>query len=229
MDDIEQLARARTLRNQGCTPKQVARALGLASADAARLVRQVARDDAARAPEPPVAGCWVSPGWSGGLTAPTDWSDAATPDGVGNGLVTVLVARNHRPGKVAVGVYLVDVFCLGVKDTLGPRVIDDFDLRGFVRTCFLAYEAPPLMASIEMARELVLGSVDYARGLGFEPHPDFERTTGHLGVGRPTGAVKFGREGKPHFVQGIRDNPTRILATLERAVGEGNFNFLVAV
>lgn len=229
MDEQERLARVRALRAEGCTPKQVARALGVDSAEAARLVREVARQDAARGPEPPVVGCWVSPGWSEGLDAPADWPDANVPDGIGHGIVSVLVAREHRRGKVSVAGFLVDVYCLGVKNALGPKVIDDSDLRSYVRTYFLVYEAPALAIPIEMARELVRGAVGYARDLGFEPHPDFERTAGHLGAGEPTGVVRFGQEGKPYFVQGPSDNAPRILRTLERSVGEGNFHYLVAV
>lgn len=78
-------------------------------------------------------------------------------------------------------------------------------------------------------RPRVWGAVAYARGLGFEPHPDFEQASGALGAWEPTGVVRFGHEGQPYFVQGVRDNATRILATLERSVGAGNFQFLVAV
>lgn len=229
MDDQERLARVRVLRAEGCTPKHVARVLGVAPGEAARLVRQVARDDVSQVPEPRVVGCWVSPGWREGLEAPADWPDTDVPDGIGHGIVSVLVARGHRRGKVSVTGYLVDVYCLGVKDVLGPKVMDDFDLRAFVRTYFLVYEAPALKAPIEMARELVWGAVAYARDLGFESHPDFEQAAGQLGAWEPTGVVRFGRGGKPYFVQGIRDNATRILATLERSVGEGNFHYLVSV
>lgn len=228
MDDQERMARARTLRAQGCTPKQVASVLGVTSAEAARLVRIVARDAASAAPEPAVVGCWVSPGWSQGLDAPAEWPDADGPDGIGNGLVSVLVAREHRRGVSVTG-YLVDVYCLGVKDVIGPKVMDGFDVRAYVRTFFRAYEAPAVAAPIEMGRELVWGAVAYAKELGFEPHPDFARAASLLGAWEPTGAVRFGCDGKPYFVQGPRDNATRILRTLERSVGEGNFHFLVAV
>lgn len=151
------------------------------------------------------------------------------PAVVGHGIVSVLVARQHRRGKVSVTGYLVDVYCLGVKDVLGPRVMDDCDLRAYVRRYFLVYEAPALAAPIEMARELVWGAVAYARELGFEPHPDLEQASGKLGAWEPTGVVRFGRGGTPYFVQGLRDNARRILATLERSVGGGNFHYLVAV
>ena len=229
MDDQERLARVRALRGEGCTPKQVARVLGVAPAEAARLVRHVAREGGPGAAEPPVVGCWVSPGWREGLEAPAGWPDTKVADGVGHGLVSVLDARQHRRGKVSVTGYLVDVYCLGVKDVLGPKVMDDNDLRAYVRTYFLVYQTPALAVPIEMARELVWGAVAYARDLGFEPHPDFEQVAGQLGGWEPTGVVRFGRGGRPYFVQGVRDNPMRILATLERSVGEGNFHYLVAV
>lgn len=229
MDDRERLALVRTLRAEGATPKHVARVLGVTTAEGSRLVRLAAREDASHAPEPRVVGCWVSPGWSDGLDAPADWPDAGVPDGVGQGIASVLVAREHRRGKVSITGYLVDVYCLGVKDVLGPKVMDDADLRAFVRTYFLVYEAPALAVPIEMARELVWGAVAYARALGFEPHRDFESTAVHLGAWEPTGVIGFGREGQPYFVQGIRDDAPHILRTLERSVGEGNFHFLVAV
>lgn len=68
-----------------------------------------------------------------------------------------------------------------------------------------------------------------ARDLGFEPHRDFEETAGHLGTCELTDTVRFGRDGTPYFVQGAKDNGRRIVRTLERSVGEGNFHFLVAV
>lgn len=116
MDDQERVVRVRDLRARGFRPKEVAMALGVSQAEASRLVRLVAREDASTAPEPPVVGCWVSPGWSKGLVVPADWPDSAVPD-----------------------------------------------------------------------------------------------------------------EGKPFFIQGVRDDPVRIMRTLERSVGPGNFHFTVAV
>lgn len=229
MDEGELLARVRTLRASGCAPKGVARALGVTSAEAARLVREVAREQALSSSEPRVVGCWVSPGWSGGLDAPSDWPDTSTPHGIGNGIVLVLVAREHRYGRVSVAGYLVVVYCLGVKNVIGPMVMRDADLAAFVRTYFLVYEAPALAVPLEMACELVWGAVAYARALGFEPHPEFEEAAGLLGAWEPTGAVRFGLDGEPYFVAGVDDNATHILRTLGRSVGEGNFRYLVAV
>jgi hypothetical protein len=163
----ERLERVRLLREQGRTPKQVARALGISPAEAGRLVRAVAAAAQAAAPEPPLVGCWISPGWSTGLTVGDHpgWPLREDPGGGTEGLIAVLVARGLRYGRVSVCGYLVDAYCLGVKNALGPELMDDRELRRFIRQYFSGYRGDPVEAPIELARELVFGSVEYARGL----------------------------------------------------------------
>jgi hypothetical protein len=115
---------------------------------------------------------------------------------------------------------------LGVKDVVGPRVMDERRAAEFTRSCFAAYQAQPLAAPVELARQLVFGAVAYARSLGFEPAPGFEATAGQLGLWAGPSAIGFGRDGKPFFVQGPRDNAAAILETLERSVGRDRFHFL---
>src|SRR5712692_9921697 len=91
---------------------------------------------------------------------------------------TWLVARKYRYGKVSVCGYLADVYCLGVKNALGPEIMDDPDLRRFIRKYFSGYRGDPIEAPIELAREVVFGSVQYAQDLGFDPHPDFAAAAG---------------------------------------------------
>lgn len=84
----------------------------------------------------------------------------------------------------------------------------------------------PLEAPIELAREVVFGSVDYARALGFDPHPDFAAAEGHLGSWAGPGTITFGKDGKPLYISGPYDDPHPVIRTLERTVGRGNFDFL---
>jgi hypothetical protein len=81
-------------------------------------------------------------------------------------------------------------------------------------------------APLELAQHLVFGAIQYARTLGFEPATDFEAVTDHLGQWAGPSAIGFGRDGKPFFVQGPRDNAAHIMKTLERSVGRDNFHFL---
>ena len=219
----------RALREQGRSPKQIARALGLPPAMVARLVRSMAAHDQARAAEPEVVGCWVSAGWSRGLTVNghPDWADIEDAEDRPSGVICVLIARRDRGSRVSVCGYLVDVYCLDVKNVLGPEVMPERDLYSYRRWFFGAFPDEPLVAPIELAQHLVFGAVRYASSLGFGPHPDFGATASHLGSWTGPSAIKFGRDGTPYYVEGPYDNANRILETLSRTVGRDDFHFLV--
>jgi hypothetical protein len=229
MDGEELLDRVRALRATGRTPKEIARALGLRPAQVVPLVGDIAAEAHAGASERKLAGCWVSPGWSLGLSVEghPGWPDVDAADAEAPGLVSVLVTRQERYGRLRLCGWLVDVYCLGVKDTIGPRVVHTDRLADLTRSYFAAYQARPLAVPLDLARHLVFGAVEYARKLGFEPVPGFAATVGHLGPWTGPSPIGFGRDGKPLFVQGPRDNAARILTTLERFVGRDNFHFLV--
>lgn len=86
--------------------------------------------------------------------------------------------------------------------------MSDTRLRRFVRDYFASYHGDPLRVPIELAREVVFGSIEYARGLGFEPHPDFAAAEAHLGSWTTVGNITFGMNGKPMYFPG----PTTINA-----------------
>ncbi len=131
----------------------------------------------------------------------------------------MLVARDEGRGRVSACGYLTDV--------CGPRLMDVRALPAFTRQFFSAYRDPPLEAPAELARQLVFGAVEFARGLGFEPPPGFGKAAAHLGPRAGPSAISFGRDGKPFFIQGPRDNAARIMNTLHRPAGRDNYHFLV--
>ena len=211
------------MRAQGMPPRAIARALGVRPADVMPLVRELAQA-AAPAGAPP-AGCWVSAGWSRRLiiARPHCWEDVQLgPDGPA-GIALVLVARAGRRDDVSVCGHLVDTFCLGVKNVLGPERLRRRDLPAFVRLYYAAFPAPALVAPLGLAQHLVHGAVAFAAGLGFEPHPDFAATRDHLG--EPVGPcpITFGREGRPCYVQGIADDARAVVRTLLDRVGRDGF------
>jgi hypothetical protein len=82
---------------------------------------------------------------------------------------------------------------------------------------------------LELGQHLVLGAVEFARGLGFEPHPDFRRARSALCTWAGPSAITFGMDSKPHYINGPYEDPQRVLATLERAVGRGGFHYTVSL
>jgi hypothetical protein len=230
MPSRELIDRVAELRGSGRTPKEIARALGLKPAEVAPLIRAVGAS--ARRQEAPVAGCWVSGNWSAGLTVSghhPDWPGTG-PAGAGSesGLMGVLVAREHGSSVSAAG-FLVDVWCMGVKNTQGPKTMDRRKLPDFLRHFFRAFSQPPVAAPLELARHAVFGAVDYARGLGLEPHPDFAKCAGHLGEWTGPSDITFGRDGMPLYIEGPHDNALAVISKLRQTAGEGNFRFVMGV
>jgi hypothetical protein len=233
----------RGLRRRRYSPAEIARVLGLSKAEAARLVRTVAgeRDSASTATAESANDratgseiqCWVSPGWRHGLRigGHSDWpGDACAPaEAIDSGVALVLVASPDGHSRVAVGGYLVDTWCLGVKNVLGPKRMARRDLDALRRLHFTHWASPGIPIPVELAQHLVLGAVEYARLLGFEPHRDFGRARRLLGPWQGPSAITFGRDDKPYYVNGPYEDPERVLATLERTVGRGGFNYTVSL
>ena len=231
MSDNELIHNVRELRDRGRSPKEIARSLGMRPTAVSDLVRKLAAERDATNPDIDTIDCLLNAGWSTGLSIQRhpEWQDPGADDGT-DGLVTALVARKRRHRRGAtVCVYLLDVYCLGVKNAIGPHNVNDQALRRLTNHVFSAYNAPPTPAAIELVRDLVLGAAEYAQKLGFAPHPDLQQARAHLGPWTGPSAITFGRDGKPTYVSGPYDNPDHVLRTLRRAVGLKGFNYTIAL
>jgi hypothetical protein len=127
-----------------------------------------------------------------------------------------------------VGAFLVDTFCLGVKNAfcnegLGRRKIEDQLLPGYYQ------KEEPTRVGINYVNEIIYGAIEYARSLGFEPHSDFELSRHVLGAEdfSRTRNLKFGGpEGKPLYVAGPDDDAPMILQRLRQRLGKDGFHFI---
>lgn len=83
---------------------------------------------------------------------------------------------------------------------------------------------------LELAQQIVYGAIAYARGLGFEPHADFARAAGYLGEWDGSCELTFGHDdGQPTYIAGPNDNSMKVMNTLRRTAGDGNFHFMMPV
>jgi hypothetical protein len=242
MAERDLLDSVRALRQQGRSPKEIARALAVPPATVAPLVRLVAAEQSeaeggsaggkGSARTADLIGCWINRDWANGLTVrgQPDWPGLPAGASKGcDGLATIVVAREAPGSKVVACTYLVDVFCLGVKDAFGPRAFPRRRLSEFIRQVYGSYADPPVAAPLDLARHVVFGAIAHARGLGFEPHADFGPAAGQLGPWEPPESplIEFGRDGKPLYVQGPYDDYRQILRILEQSVGADGFHYLL--
>jgi hypothetical protein len=148
-----------------------------------------------------------------------------------NGIGWVVLSRAMPNGSVAVASFLVDGYCLGVKDALAeilPR--SEYDSKYLVK---MMKDMPSRSVEPAEARKLLEHAVAYARKIGLSPHPDYARAMilfGDVDAADSDAHFQFGKDGKPFFVNGTNDTPQRcqqILAILNKTCGEGQFDFLI--
>ena len=221
----EQQQEIRDLRARKLTPKQIARKLGLKVSEVNAFLQTKAQETAlvraASGELDPIAKCFVNITCAKSLLEGGDSED----DGVG-GLGLVSVARSPGANRVEVCNYLVDYWCLGVKDTLGPRKLGSSKYPQFIEKSYSRFPDGYQEITLEQAQAIVLGVADYATKLGFSPHKDFEQSRPLLGKWSGQPQLEFGRDGKPFYISGPYDSELQIIETLKQNVGEGNFDYI---
>ena len=147
------------------------------------------------------------------------------------GLIQVTIARQQPDGLLTFGVYLMDVYCLGLKNTFCNADISPSQYQKDV-IGFLDQTTPMERCQPELAHQMVYQGIDYAARFGFQPQRDFKWSQYILA---PRGelpepyTLTFGKDGKPLFIAGPYDNAKAIVAKLERNPGPGNYDYVVMV
>ena len=146
-------------------------------------------------------------------------------------LVQVLIARQSAANQIAVGLFLVDLACLGVKNGYA-RLVNSFSEYQKLRQEILDRQLL-ISADLNLAAKIIQTGLAYARQFGFEPHPDYYEALWVLGQADPAACLETipvrGPEGKPFFIAGPYDNAEKIIARLTKAVGPDGFNYMVAI
>ncbi|MFZ5831430.1 MAG: hypothetical protein ACOY3P_15200 [Planctomycetota bacterium] len=147
------------------------------------------------------------------------------------GMGQVILSRELPGQRVAFSNFLLDTYCLGVKNAMFKNVTrgeyEEYVSRG-LKARFRTQKLSPACA-----RKLVEGGVEYARQLGFSPHPDYAKARLIFGQIDPTQCSQefvYGRDGKPFFIAGPQDSPARsnnVIRTLHARFGADGYDFLV--
>jgi hypothetical protein len=147
------------------------------------------------------------------------------------GMGTLILARGATPHQLAVGIFLLDVFCLGIKDvTFQSLERDEFDM--YVE----AADAGSPLVSIgpSDARKLLRDLAAWSQSIGFAAHRDFaavERIFGDVSADESEADFPFGHDGKPLYIPGPFDSATLIrrrIEQLQKHLGEDGFEFETA-
>ena len=144
------------------------------------------------------------------------------------GMASIIMTRVMPSGKLIVGIYLVDTFCMGLKNTDMRFAIDESEFEALKQQIFEAHQSDPEEVTPLLLQNIIYGAIEYAEDLGFQPNRDFNITEYILEPADKIGFIdiEFGKDGKPFYIQGPHDNVAVILKKLEKRVGIGGFDFL---
>ncbi len=125
-----------------------------------------------------------------------------------SGIGNLLISRHMPDGKIAMAAFLVDAYCLGIKDAFWHiMAVSEYEAQKGQ----IAERVGPFKAvTPEYFSKLVHQAADYGQSLGFAPHRDFRHARLLLAGIDPSlcpDEYEFGFEGKPMFVSGPHDSP----------------------
>ena len=147
------------------------------------------------------------------------------------GMGTLVLARGATPHHIALSSFLIDVFCLGIKDVIFLSVESEvFEMY------MEATDAGSPMISVDpsYARKLMRDLASWSQSIGFAPHRDFaavERMFGDTSAEASDAVFRFGRDGKPVYIPGPNDTAPlvqRRIAQLRKYLGDDGFGFEAA-
>lgn len=140
----------------------------------------------------------------------------------------VMVVRQCPNGLYAVGIFLIDTLCLGVKDCF-MRTVTPYqfiDLLEKIEEIMPMDSVPPSYVAT-----FVHKAVDYAKSLGFDPRGDYQVVKEFLkDVSLDLSLVfTFGEKGEPVYVREPHDSQefaNTVLEKLNSTVGEGRYQVI---
>ena len=157
--------------------------------------------------------CWIN----------QNWKDL--------GQAEIILVRRHSNGNFTVGLFLVDLYCLGIRDAGFNFNILPTELEEFMDT----YQEHIDLEEIDyvLAHNILFSALEFAEEYGFKPCKDFTSTMQYF-LEEHTDDIELmeiecGKNGKPLFISSpamSRTEVANILAHLEKTVGEGNYYYV---
>lgn len=161
----------------------------------------------------PMHECWIN----------SDWEESKQS--------SIIIARKHTNGNYTIGIYLVDLFCLGVKDThfefniAEPRYLEIVE----------KYDGGAELEKVDylLVHNIILAAVEFADDYGFKPHKNYNALTRYI-LEEDTDEIELmeidcGENNEPVYFRGMHDtdaDAARIIAQLEKTAGKGNYKVI---
>jgi hypothetical protein len=144
---------------------------------------------------------------------------------------TVVVARKHSNGNITFCTFMVDLLCLGVKDSFYHFNVSVDQYYDFKET--IAAKMGMINIDYALAHNIVLEGADFAAEFGFKPCKEYESITQFM-LEEDTDEIDLieiecGKNGDPFYMQGPYEDDAKamkIIAQLEKTSGSVKYFFI---
>ncbi len=148
------------------------------------------------------------------------------PDWEETQMVSVVVMRRHVNSNITLGFYLVDLLCLGIKDTFYKFNVPEFEAEEMFGDNIDFFTA----VDYNLAHNIVFAGHDFAMEFDIPPHKDFTLTKNILAEDNdnvPLIEIAVGDkfDGKPHLMINPYGQGKWALEKLIKNAGEGNYHY----
>lgn len=144
------------------------------------------------------------------------------------GETTIIITRRHKGDKFTVGIYLLDTYCTGVKDTFYRTRMDEMDYKDLIQH-FSSHCNLQKTDYIEV-HNWIFGAVEFAEEAGIKPHKDFAVTKWLLEDDEdesiPIIEYEFGKNGKHFLVSQTKADADKYIPLLRKNLGN-DFQFII--
>ena len=138
----------------------------------------------------------------------------------------VIVSRKHTGGRVSIAFYLIDIWCVGVKDSFYRLRLEDDEFKEMIDTYRLGLRE----CCYDEAHNWIFGAIAFAEEAGIEPDKSFKVTRYMLEEDDdniPLIEYEYGKNGKHTLVTHTRLEASRYLPLLEKNLGKDNFDYIL--
>ncbi len=133
-----------------------------------------------------------------------------------SGMANLVLARGVTSYDLTLGVFLIDAWGLGVKDTFFHSI----DSESF-EDLLAEMAGPVTFVDPAYARKLLRDAAAWAASLGVAPHRDFavlEKIFGDANADACDATFQFGHNGEPAYIPGPSESPAQV-ARRVRVIG----------
>jgi hypothetical protein len=153
----------------------------------------------------------------------SDWENMGTAQ--------IVVSRLHTNGNLTFALYMVDLLCLGTKETYYRFNSDKDEYDDLLEN--MSEDIQMMNVDYPLIHNVIFAANEFAAELGFKPAKDFTSITQYL-LEEDTDDIELieiecGRNGKPVFVETdsfSEAQSNQIINQLDKAVGRGNFDVI---